>query len=77
MLQVCDKEGLQKPGCYQGEYNMIIRGIETKLLPLLRQHGMVFNAFRPLASGFLTVKFVKGKHAGTRFDDEHPLGKFA
>ena len=77
MLQICDEEGLQKPSCYQGDYNVITRGMETQLLPILRKHNMVFNAFRPLASGFLTGKFVKGEHAGTRFGDDNPLGKFA
>lgn len=30
-----------------------------------------------MASGFMTGKFVKGDHAGTRFADNNPLGKFA
>ena len=75
MLQICDEEGLQKPSCYQGDYNMITRGMETKLLPLLRQHGIVFNAFRAMAAGFLTGNFVRGEHIGTRFDDENLLEK--
>jgi aflatoxin B1 aldehyde reductase len=49
--------------------------MESKLLPLLRAHSMVFTAFQPLAGGFLTGKFVQGKHAGTRFSEENPLGK--
>lgn len=32
---------------------------------------------RPLASGFLTGKLVNNEHAGTRFGDDNPLGKFA
>ena len=31
---------------------------------------------RPLAAGFLTGKFLKNEHAGTRFGDDNPLGKF-
>ena len=46
-------------------------------MPLLRQHGIGFNALRALAAGFLTGNFVRGEHTGTRFDDENPLGKFA
>ena len=32
---------------------------------------------RPLAAGFLTGKLVNKEHAGTRFGDDNPLGKFA
>ena len=46
MLRICEDKGLQKPSCYQGDYNLITRGMETKLLPILRAHGIVFNAFR-------------------------------
>lgn len=46
MLHLCEEKGLQKPSCYQGEYNVVTRGMETKLLPILRAHGMSYNAFR-------------------------------
>ena len=46
MLRICDEKGLQKPSCYQGDYNLITRGMETKLLPILRAHGIAYNAFR-------------------------------
>ena len=32
---------------------------------------------RPLAAGFLTGKLINNEHAGTRFADDNPLGKFA
>ena len=46
MLFLCEEKGLQKPSCYQGDYNLVTRGMETKLLPILRAHGMTYNAFR-------------------------------
>ena len=46
MLHLCEEKGLQKPGCYQGDYNIVTRGMEEKLLPILRSHGMTYNAFR-------------------------------
>lgn len=46
MILLCEKMGLRKPVCYQGDYNLITRGMETELLPLLRSHGIAFNAFR-------------------------------
>ncbi len=36
ILRVCDEEGLQKPTAFQSQYNIITRGIEAELLPLLR-----------------------------------------
>ncbi|KAK8085678.1 Aldo/keto reductase [Apiospora hydei] len=74
MLQLCDKNGWQKPVCYQGCYNLISRGMEKRLLPLLRAHGIKYNAFQPLAAGFLTGKLVNNEHAGTCFGDDHPFG---
>lgn len=50
ILNICEVRGYQKPSCYQGEYNLATRGMETKLLPLLHKHGMTFNAFRYVVS---------------------------
>ncbi|KAL7622018.1 hypothetical protein AAE478_007519 [Parahypoxylon ruwenzoriense] len=74
MIQICEEKGWQKPSCYQGVYNLVTRGMETKLLPLLRAHGIAYNGFQPLAAGFLTGKLVNNEQAGTRFGDDHPLG---
>lgn len=43
-LRLCEDKGLQKPSCYQGEYHLTTRGMETKLLAILRAHGMTYNA---------------------------------
>ncbi|KAF2246251.1 putative oxidoreductase [Trematosphaeria pertusa] len=75
ILQLCEQNGWQKPSCYQGPYNVITRGMKTKLLPILRAHGMAFNSFQPLAAGFLTGKLLHNQHAGTRFVDDNPIGK--
>ncbi|KAI0521214.1 putative oxidoreductase [Xylaria bambusicola] len=77
MLQLCEQNGWEKPSCYQGPYNLVTRGMEKELLPLLRAHGIAFNAFQSLAAGFLTGKLVNDQHAGTRFGDDHPLGAIA
>ncbi|KAK7996478.1 hypothetical protein PG989_004518 [Apiospora arundinis] len=75
MLQLCDQKGWTRPICYQGPYNMVTRGMEEKLLPLLRAHNMKFNGFQSLAAGFLTGKLVNNEYAGTRFGDDHPYGQ--
>ncbi|KAI1367953.1 putative oxidoreductase [Xylaria arbuscula] len=77
MLQLCETNGWEKPSCYQGPYNLVTRGMEKELLPLLRANDIAFNAFQSLAAGFLTGKLVNNEHAGTRFGDDHPLGAIA
>ncbi|KAI8626982.1 putative oxidoreductase [Xylariaceae sp. FL1651] len=75
MLQLCEENGWPKPSCYQGTYNVISRGMETRLLPILRAHKVKFVAFWALATGFLNGKFVNGQSAGTRMADDNPLGQ--
>ncbi|KAK3684332.1 putative oxidoreductase [Podospora appendiculata] len=75
ILDLCDRNGWQKPRYYQGCYNLITRGMEKRLLPILRAHGMQFVAYQSLAAGFLTGKLVNNEHADTRFGDKNPLGK--
>ncbi|KAM7213309.1 putative oxidoreductase [Rhypophila decipiens] len=78
VLAICDERGWQKPLCYQGHYSLISRAAEKELLPLLRRHIMSFVVYQILEAGFLTGKFLNNnQHAGTRFDHDNPLGKFA
>ncbi|KAI1648735.1 putative oxidoreductase [Daldinia loculata] len=74
ILSLCDEHNWRKPACYQGEYSLVSRGAETKLLPILRAHGIRFNAFRSAASGLLTGNAVRGHVQGTRFAPDNPLG---
>lgn len=67
-LSIAEKEGLVKPSAYEGQYNLICRGYETTLFPLLRKHGIQFNGFSPLAGGFLLGNFTaEGVQGGSRF----------
>ncbi|RWA12872.1 hypothetical protein EKO27_g2257 [Xylaria grammica] len=75
LLRLCEENGWPKPSYYQGTYNVISRGMETKLWPILQTHNVKFVAFWALAAGFLTGNFVNGQHAGTRMGDDNPLGK--
>jgi aflatoxin B1 aldehyde reductase len=52
-LSIAEAEGYVKPSVYQGQYNLLCRGYEDSLFPLLHKHNMVFHAFSPLAHGFL------------------------
>lgn len=46
MIKICDDNGWIKPSYYQGSYSIITRGMETKLLPILRSAGMQFNGYQ-------------------------------
>ncbi|KAM7203315.1 NADP-dependent oxidoreductase domain protein [Rhypophila sp. PSN 637] len=77
VLAICEEKVWQKPLCYQGHYSLISRAAEKELLPLLRRHNMSFVVYQILEAGFLTGKFLNNQHAGTRFDEDNPLGKLA
>ncbi|KAH7029584.1 putative oxidoreductase [Microdochium trichocladiopsis] len=74
VLHLCEENNWPKPVCYQGQYNLITRGVETRLLPLLRAHGIAFNGYGPLAAGFLTGNLLANNTAGTRFDSSTKIG---
>ena len=45
----------------QNEYNLLKRDIETELVPACKAYNVSVLPFFPLASGFLTGKYVKGQ----------------
>ncbi len=53
----------------QSRYNLLDRSIEKELVPCCQAHGVGVIPWGPLASGFLTGKYERGKAvpAGTRF----------
>ena len=72
--QVCElilkarEMGLQPPVATENAYNLLTRGIEAELLPLLRKYPMGLTVYNPLAGGLLSGKYRTGeKLAGTRF----------
>lgn len=46
IVDICEQNGYTKPSVYQGQYNVIVRGGEKELFPLLRKHNMAFFAYR-------------------------------
>lgn len=73
-LDTADKEGLVKPTVYQGQYNLVCRALETELFPLLRKHNIAFDAYSPLAGGFLLGNFTEeGVQGGSRFSAKTPF----
>ncbi|MFL6068696.1 MAG: aldo/keto reductase [Gaiellaceae bacterium] len=43
----------------QNEYSLLVRDAENDVLPLCTEHGIEFQAFSPLAGGWLTGKYAR------------------
>lgn len=56
IFEICRQEGWIEPTVYQGMYNALTRDVERELLPCLRNYGMAFLAYNPLAGGLLSGK---------------------
>ncbi|KAF9579273.1 hypothetical protein BGW38_004530 [Lunasporangiospora selenospora] len=76
--QICHFKGYIKPTVYQGWYNPLMRQVERELFPCLREFGMRFYAYNPIAGGFLTgnYKIDEPVKPGTRFDNKTVLGEY-
>ena len=62
-------QGLAAYVTAQDEYSLLVRGIESALVPTLEKEDMGLLPYFPLASGLLTGKYEQGKDipAGTRY----------
>lgn len=69
VVEICRHKGWMVPTVYQGLYNALNRDVERELFPCLRNYGISFNAYNPLAGGMLT-----GKHR--EFSESPPAGRF-
>lgn len=69
-LLLSQESGLQKIQSVQPPYNLVQRDIEADLLPLCADQRVGVISYSPLAAGFLTGKYGRGKAVpkGTRFD---------
>ena len=56
----------------QAQYSLLVRDIEREHVPLCREEGLGLLPWSPLAGGFLTGKFEKGKppKTGTRLGEK-------
>jgi aryl-alcohol dehydrogenase-like predicted oxidoreductase len=62
------------PSVFQGNYSAVARHAETRLFPILRQHGIQFYAYSPIAGGFLTKTVDELLKAPGRWDPSTFLG---
>ena len=53
VIEIAKENGFVRPSVYQGSYSVVGRSAEDGLIPLLRQKGIAFYAYAPLASGLL------------------------
>ncbi|MEE6482200.1 hypothetical protein FKM82_013181 [Ascaphus truei] len=70
---ICKHRNWVLPTVYQGMYNATTRQVETELLPCLRQLGIRFYAYNPLAGGLLTGKY---KYEDKEKDKEQAPSRF-
>lgn len=59
--EVAKANGYAMPVLDQSLYNVFQRGIETEVIPALEHYGMSLVPFSPLAGGFLTGKYQRGR----------------
>jgi aryl-alcohol dehydrogenase-like predicted oxidoreductase len=60
-LWISDKQNLARWDIIQPPFNLLARDIEYELLPLCIEEGVGVAVFSPLAAGFLSGKYEKGK----------------
>lgn len=74
-LKTAELCGLPPMISAQNHFNLLHRHMELEMLPFCEERGVGFLPYHPLAGGFLTDKYVKGKPApeGTRGAEGSPI----
>lgn len=80
VYEICVERDLVVPSVYQGNYSAFARRQEREIIPTLRELGMSFSAYSPLAGGFLarrSAEELEAPESGGRFvvDPDDPEGK--
>ena len=75
MVRVAKENNLIVPSVYQGNYSAVARRGESEVFPIIRQHGMAFYAYSPIAGGFLAKSKAALTEANGRFGEGQPLAK--
>jgi aryl-alcohol dehydrogenase-like predicted oxidoreductase len=58
---IADAIALAPIAVVQNEYSLLVRDAEREVLPLCAEHDIAFQAFSPLAGGWLTGKYARGR----------------
>jgi aryl-alcohol dehydrogenase-like predicted oxidoreductase len=62
---VADRRGRERFLCEQPPYSILVRGVETDVLPTCLRHGMGVIPWSPLAGGWLSGRWRKGAELPT------------
>ncbi|KAL4899971.1 hypothetical protein BDW74DRAFT_171211 [Aspergillus multicolor] len=54
LVRVAKAKNMIVPTVHEGQYSALARRAEKDLFPILREHGIEFRAFSPIAGGLLT-----------------------
>jgi aryl-alcohol dehydrogenase-like predicted oxidoreductase len=67
-VEISELEGLGRYEWVQNSYSLLDCGDDETLLPVCREHGLGYEAFGPLAGGWLTGRYRRGAEypAGSR-----------
>ncbi len=56
-----ERRGRERFVCEQPPYSILVRGVETEILPLCQKYGMGVIPWSPLAGGYLSGRYRKGE----------------
>ena len=68
--ELAASRGWVRPSVYEGMYNLLNRNVEGELFSAVRDCGLRFTAYNPLAGGLLTGKY-------SSMDEKPETGRFA
>jgi aryl-alcohol dehydrogenase-like predicted oxidoreductase len=63
---VAERRGRERFVCEQPPYSILVRGIESDVLPTCRRHGMGVIPWSPLAGGWLSGRYRKDDYPESR-----------
>ena len=73
---VSESRGRERFVTEQPPYSMLVRGIETEILPTAQRYGMGVIPWSPLAGGWLTGRYRKGQDVPTSRRAERIPGRY-
>jgi aryl-alcohol dehydrogenase-like predicted oxidoreductase len=73
---VAQRRGRERFVCEQPPYSLLVRGIESDVLPVCEQYGMGVIPWSPLAAGWLAGGYRKGRELPRSFRAERIPARF-
>ena len=73
---VAERRSRERFVCEQPPYSLLVRGIEADVLPVCRRYGMGVIPWSPLAGGWLSGRYRKGKETPTSLRAERIPGRY-